>query len=271
MLDAHPDIAIPAETGVFMTLAAAAKDGALPANAEELLGLLTRSPSWPDMGLDAGLLAKELASLATFSIPDGLRAFFQMYAAKFGKPGWGDKSPMHCYHLPLIQETLPEAHILHLIRDGRDVAVSLLGVWFTPSRDISELAAYWAAAVQAGRTGGARCAHYLEVRYEALVSSPRETLQAVCDFLRLRFDERMLDYHRTARARLSEARERVLEDGTVITLEQRLDQQRLTSTPPDQSRPQRWRRDLSEEEVALFESVAGGLLSELGYPVSSSD
>jgi hypothetical protein len=269
MLDAHPEIAIPAETGVFITLAEAAKAGALPKTAEELWALLTQSATWPDLALDAAVLRKALNSQATFSLGSGLRTFYGLYAGTHGKSGWGDKSPMHCYHLPLIQETLPEAHVLHLIRDGRDVAVSLREVWFSPSDDISQLASYWAAAVRAGRRGGECCDHYLEVRYEELVTNPRQTLQAVCSFLRLPFDEAMLDYHHTAQARLSEAKARVLADGTVITLEQRLQQQRWTSSPPDPSRLQRWQRALSKQDVASFESEAGDLLSELGYELAS--
>ena len=265
MLDAHPDMAIPAETGIFLTLAAAAENEGLPATADQLWAMLTGHFTWRDTGLDAAEFRSKLAAQGKFSLGEGLRSFFQMYAARHGKTRWGEKSPLHCHHLALIQETLPEAHILHLIRDGRAVAASLREVWFSPSDDAAELAAYWAGAVQAGRSGGKHCRHYMELRYEALVQQPRESLQDVCDFLELPFHQAMLNYHQNALARLSEAHGRVLDDGTVITLEQRLEQQRLTSSPPDVSRLGRWRDELSAEDVAVFEATAGELLMELGY------
>ena len=77
----------------------------------------------------------------------------------------------------------------------------------------------------------------------------------------------MLNYHRNALTRLSEAHGRVLDDGTVVTLDQRLAQQHLTSSPPDASRVERWRNELSAQDVAFFEGVAGELLTELGYPL----
>ena len=267
MLDAHPDMAIPSETGIFLTLAAAAAKGETPSTADQLWAVLTGHFTWRDMGLDAVELRHKLRAHGNFSLGEGLRTFFEMYAARHGKTRWGEKSPLHCYHLPLIQETLPEAHILHLIRDGRAVAASLREVWFSPSDDAGELAAYWAGAVRAGRSGGAHCQHYMEVRYEALVQQPRECLQAVCDFLELPFHEAMLNYHRNALTRLREAHGRVLDDGTVVTLDQRLAQQHLTSSPPDASRVERWRNELSAQDVAFFEGVAGELLTELGYPL----
>jgi hypothetical protein len=262
MLDAHSDLAIPAETGMFMTLAATSPQ---PATPEALFRMITDSPTWTDFGLDAASFEQRLSCLQPFTLADGLRAFYGLYAERHGKTRWGDKSPLHCYHLPLIAETLPEAHILHVIRDGRDVATSLREVWFAPTQDATGLADYWAAAVRAGREGGARCRHYTEVRYERLVSSPRAVLDEVCAYLDLPFEHAMLDYHHSARERLSEASARLLPDGTVISLEQRLAQQRLTSAPPDESRVGRWRDAMSADDVAAFEARAGSLLAELGY------
>lgn len=270
MLDAHPRIAIPAETGFFMALADARAAGSLPATPDELLRLLVGLPTWQDLTISQDDYRHALAEVRPFSVGNGLRAFYRLYAEHHGKPVWGDKSPHHCFHLPLIQATLPEAHMIHVIRDGRDVAHSLRGVWFAPSQDMAELAGYWASAVRAGRQGGVSCRHYLEVRFEALVKEPRQTLQAVCRFLELPYDDCMLSYHATARERLLEAKGREAADGTLlVSQEQRLAQQQLTSSPPDERRAGAWRQALSSEEVHQFESVAGGLLAELGYPVQA--
>ena len=265
MLDAHPRIAIPAETGFFATLASLSDQGTVPDSADEFLQLITAAHTWPDFGLSESHFEAELSAVSPFSVAEGLRVFYRLYAAGHGKSGWGDKTPAHIYHLRLIQATLPEARIIHIIRDGRDVALSLREVWFSPGREASVLAAYWADAVRAGREGGARCEHYLEVRYEELVSNTRATVRGVCEFLSLPFSEQMLDYHRTARERLSEATDSKQPDGRVITIAERLHQQRLTGYPPDNQRAGRWRKELSADDRREFDAVAGDLLEELGY------
>ena len=53
-----------------------------------------------------------------------MRAFFDAYADAQGKPRWGDKTPAYMLAVQRIGRTLPESRFIHLIRDGRDVALS---------------------------------------------------------------------------------------------------------------------------------------------------
>src|SRR5215218_8038746 len=96
-LDAHPELAIPAETGFGAVL-----------GREPLLEALVALPTWPDLGLD----------------PDpaftSLRTVYRAYAARHGKRRWGDKTPGHVDYMEPLAEAVPEAHFIHLIRDGRD-------------------------------------------------------------------------------------------------------------------------------------------------------
>ena len=98
----------------------------------------------------------------------------------------------------------------------------------------------------------------LEIRYEHLIADPERTLRDVCAFVDLAFDPRMLRYHETARQRLDEVTTWVGPDGSVIvTKEQHLENQRFTSLPPVAERVGRWRREMTSDEQAEFESVAG--------------
>jgi len=86
----------------------------------------------------------------------------------------------------------------------------------------------------------------------------------------LPFRPAMLRYYERAPARLAEHQERRSRDGRLlVSSQQRLAQQALTTAPPALSRVAAWRRDLSRRERAAFEGVAGGLLRELGYDSSS--
>src|SRR5881394_462023 len=129
MLDAHPDLAIPHETHFLPAVLALAGD----ADRDELFRRVTEFETWPDLGLDAHDYRRAIEGVEPFDLATGVRVFYRLYAARFGKVRWGDKTPPYLGHLAAIERLLPEARFVHLIRDGRDVAVSLEPLWFAPS------------------------------------------------------------------------------------------------------------------------------------------
>jgi Sulfotransferase family len=271
MLDAHPQLAIPPETG-FLAQASALKLSEQPLCPDSFLDAITNfpreMPTWPDFGIPVEDLRRELNRIQPFNATDGFRAFYRLYAGRFGKNRWGDKTPSYALHITGISETLPEAHFIHLIRDGRDVSLSLRECWFAPSREMKILAEHWQHYVTEGRRQGSRCRHYLEVRYEDLVRRPTEILNEICAFLALPYVSQIERYHETAMDRLREHRGRQNQDGVVlISDEERLQQQRLATRPPDPSRIDAWRETMTASERTDFEAVAGELLRDLNYQV----
>ena len=268
MLDAHPDLAIPPETGFLVPCAQQASEGTVRREDffQTVTGYPPEAPGWDDFQIPAESFLARLNTIEPFTVADGIRAFYELYAARFGKSRWGDKTPLYCMHTQSIEAVLPEAHFVHIIRDGRDVALSLRPMWFSPGRDIETLAAYWRQAVTTGRQQGARCRHYMEVRYDRLVESSREALAEVCEFLDLEFDDRMLRYYEFAPGRLREHQGRFRKDGSVVvTKEQRLDQQYRTTQPPDRSRVSTWKQEMPRDEQRRFDAIAGDVLEELGF------
>lgn len=262
MLDAHPDLAVPPETHVVPRLLRLAPGDGCDAFLDEL----ARSPMWRDFHVERAELAAALADLEPFDVAEAVRVFYRAYAAKFGKGRWGDKTPRYVLHMTEIGRMLPEARFVHLIRDGRDVAVSSRDLWFGAGADITDQAGDWVWRIREARQQAQRLRHYVEVRYEDLVRSPAETLGRICAFLDLGFDERMLEYHATAAARLEEYGDRLDPDGGVVAeaSRRRRIHERVT-TPVDGSRIGRWRSELTAREVTDFEEVAGVTLKELGY------
>ena len=172
----------------------------------------------------------------------------------------------YCMILRSIEHFSPEARFIHIIRDGRDVALSLRETWFAPSRDMVDLARYWKHRVESARTLGARCRHYREARYEDLVLRPREILLQLCQFIDLSFEEGMESHHLSAGQRLGELGPYLQSDGSVLVpREQRLRIHHFSTQPPDASRIGRWRHAMRQEEQEAFASAAGPLLDELGY------
>jgi hypothetical protein len=270
MLDSHPDLAIPPETG-FLAIGqqfTSRGDRLREEFFRALISFPPDAPSWRDFRIAEDNLWRELVELDPFTISDGYRAFYRLYASRFGKPRWGDKTPTHSHHLETIESVLPEVRFVHVIRDGRDVYLSLRDLWFSPGTEVEAHARQWLDYVLTARGQGAHCRHYLEVRFEDLIMNTRETLTRVCDFLELACDERMLKYYERAPERLEEHEARFRSDGReLVSKEQRIRQQQKTMEPPDRSRICFWRSAMTANDRARFEAVAGTLLKELGYEV----
>src|SRR5687767_7251824 len=122
MLDAHPQLTIPPETHFVPELIRAA--GRRRASAEGLAEIIVSQRQWGDFGVDEAELRLRLEALDRVEPAGALRAFYGLYAEKQGKPRWGDKTPIYVEHMRGIAKALPEARFVHLIRDGRDVALS---------------------------------------------------------------------------------------------------------------------------------------------------
>lgn len=252
MLDRNPALAVPDESYFVPQLARRHRRAVQP---RAFLDDLRRLPTLVEWGLSPDVVAPRLRpGMATGA---AIAAVFEAYAAERGKPRWGDKTPLYMQHLPLLERLFPDALFVHLIRDGRDAALSFLSVptgimtkgWGHP-RDAAGFACQWATEVRAARALGARvgAARYLEIRYEALVADPSAGLRRVCDFAGLVFDEDMLAYvGQTDSARKEH-------------------QQRLGEPPRTGVRD--WRTEMTAKEGAAFEHVAGDLLHALGYEVS---
>jgi hypothetical protein len=268
MLDAHPDLAIPPETG-FLALA----EAPTRARIDYPYGFLSAvtnyppgSPNWPDFGISATELDAALRQIEPFEIADGFRAFYRLYAARMNKPRWGDKTPAYVRHIATLRHLLAEARFIHIVRDGRDTCLSWREAWFRPSDDFATVVRHWREWVLAGRLQGEGSNSYLEVRYEDLVADPAAVLKSICSFIELEFDPTMLRYHERAGERLQEHRERRLPDGSIsISREQRLQNQRLTMKPPDLARVGAWRQTMPAEQQREFVRLAGDALRTFDY------
>jgi sulfotransferase family protein len=161
--------------------------------------------------------------------------------------------------LLLLHALWPTACFVHLMRDGRDVCLSvrhwpkgcIVNGSFATSKDdpISTAAVWWELHVRLGRQAGneLRPELYYEIRYESLVNHPAEQCAALCNFLRLPYDDAMLRFH--------EGRTK-----TDPALSAKRAWRPLTPGLRD------WRTQMSAEEVERFEAAACELLDELGYP-----
>jgi hypothetical protein len=265
IVDAHPDIAITRETHWITQLLE--EDGFSPDApvTHELLSRLCTYRKFTRMGVDRAELDRLVSREEPASYAELVIVIFDLYGQAQGKRLVGDKVPAYVQSIALLHRLWPGARFVHLIRDGRDVCLSLLG-WGREERfakrfpttwaedPLSTMALLWEQLVRLGREAGAElpAGLYRELRYEQLVADPARECEALCDFLRVPFDERMLSFH--------EGRTR--------------DDPRLSAkrawrpiTPGLRS----WRSEMPPPDLERFEAAAGKLLHELGYPRALPD
>jgi sulfotransferase family protein len=264
MLDSHPELTIPPETHFIPDLIGAFNRG--DDTPETILPIFTENRRWGDFGLSEKDLLKALKGVEPLDKPSyPARVFYQLYAKKQGKKRWGDKTPGYATKLRRIQRTLREAHFIHMIRDGRDVALSL--EQRQTGLTTEQVARRWRHRINRTRRAAKEVPNYIEVRYEDLVTNPEATLERVCQFLKLDYHPKMLEYHRRAEDRLSEI-ERELpqeEEKRGLSAESRVEAHQLTSEPPRADHVALWKERMSQEDLAVFDEHAGELLTELGY------
>ncbi|MDZ7628381.1 MAG: sulfotransferase [Parvularculaceae bacterium] len=272
MLDAHSQLAIPPETHWLPVLIGQLNEPNVTISS--ISAALRQAHNWQDMKIGEDVLAKLLEDFgvgecavesASPSRTSGvIRAVFRSYAARFGKTRFGDKTPLHNLNLDTIVRTLPEARIIHMIRDGRDVMVSHRNLWFGPGDDPRAAASTWAFRIGRTRQFARFLPYYLEVRYEDLVKRPEQTLKIVMAYLDLKFEPAQIRAFERAEERLEELGDLKFA-GRLISATQRQSIHALTKRPPDAGRIGRWRAEMAPADARAFERVAGYLLSDLGY------
>src|SRR5688572_21590746 len=266
MLDAHPDLTIPPETHFVPDMIKAAKaDGA---TTESVLEAMKGHREWGDFEISDEEMLGRFRSLPKLKAGPAVREFYDIYSGRQGKPRYGEKTPTYVQKMKLIQRALPEAHFCHVIRDGRDVALSVLD---RTVRDITagDVAKRWQKKIRKAQEDSPQLKHYMEIRYEDLILDTEPVLRKVCEFFELDWHDDLLHYHERSADRLQEMARALPSDGRAkeLSVERRMKTHEMTTKPPSADRVQRWRKQMTEEQRSQFEEVAGGLLEELGYPV----
>ena len=276
MLDAHSEVAVPPETHFFNNaLIASGKLRFTPATALEAI-VEDEHRRWQDFGLEEGELLARFEAIPSFNLADALRAFYELYAEKQGKPRWGDKTPDYIKRMRRIKRVLPEARFIHVIRDGRDVALStnrrIAQRGHREPLPADKSAERWVRRIEQARFDSPLVGDYLEVRFEDLVTDTEPTLRRVCEFAQIEYEPGMLRYHERAGDRLNEmARAMPAKDGRPEReAGERLKAHALATKPPTKERIEVWREEMSADDLAEFDAVAGDLLDDLGYSRASS-
>lgn len=181
-----------------------------------------------------------------------LDTLYGAYAKQNGALRWGDKTPIYCSYIDLLDQIFPQAQFIHLIRDGRDVALSMLDKWGEQDFhiDVYFAARNWMRRIQEAQRSGEylSSARYYELYYENLVASPEKELKSICEFLGETYVSEMSQPQKLAWTNIEP------ESFHAPLLE-----------PPSTRRIERWKVEMQPDDLRLFQNVAGIFLHELGY------
>jgi Sulfotransferase family len=254
IVDAHPQIAISPE----MHWITRQFEGRNALVTPELVTELTGHKRFAQFEIPREEFEGLLGSAEAIPYPTFLRRLFDLYGKINNKPLVGNKTPAYVRSMPTFHALWPEAKFVHIIRDGRDVCLSVLN-WKKAERTagryasweedpVTTTALWWERKVHKAREDGAALgpALYHETLYEDLVEDPERECKKLCEFLGVPYDDAMIRFH--------EGRERV-EPGRGA----KSAWLRVTSGLRD------WRTQMCAGDVECFEAAAGDLLEELGY------
>jgi len=243
------------ESNVFNLLAPHFGEMRSASERKKLLDAWLNSMLFRVSGLDAANITARVMEECQ-SPGDFLRIVMGEIARNQSMRRWADCTPEHLLYMTEIRRQIPDALFIHIIRDGRDVALSYLKQgWSYPlpwdeHEHLGVAGLYWKWIVGRGRECGkvlGEC--YREVRFEDLIKHPQETLSGLSEFI-----DHDLDFERITRAGIGS----VSEPNTSFGAD-------AGAFDP----VERWRTKMSSRELADFEGLVGDRLEELSYPLVS--
>jgi hypothetical protein len=255
LVNAHPDVAVVHEArfvpGWFVHRRGVTADGLAT---RELVERLVEFERFEHLGVAREDLERLLATDEAVPYASFVSGLFDLHGRGQGKRLVADKTPRYIRNIPTLHELFPTAKIVHLVRDGRDVALSVAnwrkvsergelvaryGTW--REDPVSTIALWWEREVRLGCEDGRALGPelYYEPRYEAVVADPAGECARLCAFLDVPYDEAMLASPADARPPTPGLRD--------------------------------WRAQMPADDVRRFEAAAGDLLDELGYPRAFPD
>ena len=248
-----------AESNVFNVLEPRVGGLRSAAHRRELLKIWEPTRMFQRTGLNMATLAPEIMENCQNG-GDFLRIYMEAIARHQRVDRWMETTPEHILYLERIRQTIPNALVIHVIRDGRDVALSTeKQKWIRPlpwdkGGELLAAGFFWEWMVQRGRRDGKKLgANYTEVSYEDLVLRPHETLASLSSFV-----GQDLDYDEILKVGI----------GSVSKPNTSFGQQ---NDEAEFNPLGRWKQALSHEKLVELEATLGPTLTELGYELATTD
>lgn len=196
-----------------------------------------------------------LDAIQRFDFHGIVDAIMRVWVLNQGKVRWGDKTPAHVFYWPVIHEGFPNARVIHIVRDGRDVALSWCRSRFGP-KHIYPLAVKWVHYLQTVEQLRSHLPAnaFHEIRYEDLLANPKRVLGGICEFLQEEYSAQMLNFHESP-------------------VDYKTDRRNLENLnkPLLKNNCGKWHKEMTTRQLRIFEAVAGSMLEKHGYTQQLTD
>ncbi len=180
-----------------------------------------------------------------------IEKFGIILANRNSKKRWGMKIMREIRNPKRYAEVWNAAQFIHIIRDGRDVASSqLMGHGSWGYGDVEEAAKNWCNIIIQSRKNTSGLS-YTEIKYEDIVTNPESSLRMICKFLGIRWSKKLL---------VHEKQKHDFFETKIAHPSREASKQEINNSAVG-----RYKRDLSEEQIDIFNSIAGEMLHSLGY------
>lgn len=258
IMDSHPDIAITPESSFLFRVTPLwdklLSRGGGRDSISKLLGMLRMIPQvkdWMPASCNPEEILADCGQKVTLAAV--LDSIYHLYAIEKGKRVWGDKTPKNLHSIDAILRLYPNAKIVVVVRDCRDVALSLRKAEFSNVSYVSS-AIRWQNDVDLAIKAMKRHADCVKVvKYEDLLSAPEETLKMLLGFCGLREEPKLLERYATH------------DDDVVHT------KSSLYMKPVSKNNIAKWKTSMPDGDVRNIEALAKEGLAYLGYPVVNSN
>jgi len=261
MLNAHPNIAVPHELGYFASIPESWLTSwrRVPVSAHHFRHFigdhLLKCRLFNEEGIDTISLQEKVLEVArTRDLSAPYRLTLEAYAASQGANRWGEKTPTNLFYCDVLLEMFPLGRFIHLVRDPRAVVRSANRFPRLPSDTVIN-AENWRHFIQKGYSRliehvppNQRCT----IRYEDLTSNPESAARRMCRFVEEPFDARMLSFHEEARHYMPPSIDQLGGD-------------RKVTRPVYRDKQEKWKEDLSLNEIGIIEHICGDLMPQFGY------
>lgn len=232
VLDSHPNIAIPQETGFMRAY-----------NAHRFIPFKWSGRNW----------AKRLG-WSRRELDEQLRVFydtlFMRYVERHGKQRWGEKTPIHTFHVDAMARLFPDAVFVGISRHPGGNVASNMNRWkLTLRRTIEHYDRYNREVV---RQAAKRPDRFVLMRYEDLVLHPEPVLRELLEWLGEPWADEVLQHHVVQGSR----KEKEMVEG-----------RNRPDDPLDTSRIAKWTTSIDDRARATLRHDLGRLGEFLGYSI----
>lgn len=259
MLNCHPNIAVPPESffwNTFTNLMSYYGDLTKP---DKLHSFIDDVLSTPQISIWSPKVTREqiLQNLENPTMCGVFRSLMVSWAKLNNKSLWGDNTPQNIYYWKEIQQCIPDIKVIHIVRDGRDVALSYINSRFGP-KTVYSAATHWTYCLDKiiNIRSSIPVQQFHELRYEELLTNPEDSLKQICKFLNEDYSADMLSFYSNP----------IHYSSNVYDLEHK-----NISKPLIKNNVNKWQNQMTGNDIRIFESIGWRELSKFRYNLVSQN